>query len=108
MADENFISQFMMIVALYRLGYYSNILRRSSIIMISYVLIAVIIAVLRNYLVASDLFIAGAFILVPSYGLVIRGLNNARRNIINLIVELSKPSGSRLFIRKNLISPNYP
>ncbi len=99
MAIENFIGQFMIMTALYRLGYYSDILRYSSVINNDYVLVylGLAIVVLRNYLIAGGLFITGAFILVPSYGSVIYGLNDARRTITNLIVELSKPGGSRLF-----------
>ncbi|WP_243678539.1 hypothetical protein [Vulcanisaeta distributa] len=99
-AIENFIGQFMIMTALYRLGYYSNTLKYSSVIMmISYVLVylGLTIVLLRNYLIAGGLFITGVFILVPSYGSVIYGLNNAHRTITNLIIELSKPGSSKLF-----------
>ena len=99
-AIESVIGQVMIIIALYRLGYYSNILRRSSIfLMLGFVLVylGTIAVVLHNYLAGSDLLLTGAFIAVPSYILVIWGLNDARRTITNLIIELSKPGGSGLF-----------
>ncbi|WP_460173559.1 hypothetical protein [Vulcanisaeta sp. JCM 14467] len=97
---EGTIGQVMIIISLYRLGYYSNILRRSSIfLMLGFALVylGTIAVVLHNYLAGSDLLLTGAFIAVPSYILVIWGLNDARRTITNLIIELGKPGGSGLF-----------
>ena len=99
-AIEGVIGQVMIIISLYRLGYYSNILRRSSVFLMlgsALVYLGTIAVVLHNYPAGSGLLLTGAFIAVPSSILVIWGLNDARRTITNLIIELSKPGDSGLF-----------